>query len=168
MRASSENGENSEVGRQGDGHSFQECTQNHLHRLLGERKNDYWILLRFVIAPVERGTQEKATSSERDKNLFYQDSAKVQLHLCSFADKIMELNFQQFKLLFILRLPDLAQKDFLLFPDLQKLLGGNRFTSNQINAYFENLSESYFLHGIKYLDSRFEKCIELKEDYVEQ
>ena len=85
--------------------------------------------------------------------------------------KIMELKFEllhhpQYS-------PDLASSDFFLFPNLQKWLGGQRFTSNeevivQTDAYFENLSKSYFLDGLKKLEKRLEKCIELKRDYVEK
>ena len=42
--------------------------------------------------------------------------------------------------------------------------GGHRPT----DAYFKDLSKSYFLDGLKKLDKRLEKYIELKGDYVEK
>ena len=38
----------------------------------------------------------------------------------------------------------------------------------QKDAYFEDLPKSYFLDGLKKLEKRLEKCIELKRDYVEK
>jgi hypothetical protein len=66
---------------------------------------------------------------------------------------------------------DLAPRRFFLFP--KKLLGGERFASNEeviteIGAYFVEFDKSYFLEGLKKLESRWAKCIELKGDYVEK
>ena len=62
---------------------------------------------------------------------------------------------------------------FLYFQTLKKWLRGQRFTSNkegiaQTDAYFEDLPKSHFLDGLKKLEKRLEKCIELKGDYVEK
>ena len=38
----------------------------------------------------------------------------------------------------------------------------------QTDAYFGDLPKSYFLDGLKKLEKRFEKCLELKGDYVEK
>ena len=62
----SEEGEDGEIGRQGDSHGFLECTRNHLHRLLGKKINDNWSLLCVVIAPVKRRNQEKTSLFEKD------------------------------------------------------------------------------------------------------
>ena len=35
-------------------------------------------------------------------------------------------------------------------------------------AYFADLEKTYFLDGLKKLEHRWVKCIELKEDYVEK
>jgi len=69
--------------------------------------------------------------------------------------------------------PDLAPCDFFLFPNMKKWLGGKRFTSNeevidQTEAYFEEFNKSYFLDGLKKLEHRWTKCIELRGDYVEK
>ena len=52
-------------------------------------------------------------------------------------------------------------------------LGGKRFLSNEEiiaakNEYFEGFDKSYFLEGIKKLQYRYNKCIQLKGDYVEK
>jgi hypothetical protein len=64
-----------------------------------------------------------------------------------------------------------SPRRFFLFP--KKLLGGERFASNEeviteIGAYFVEFDKSYFLEGLKKLESRWAKCIELKGDYVEK
>jgi len=56
---------------------------------------------------------------------------------------------------------------------LKKWLGGKRFSSNEeaineTNAYFEELDKSYYSNGVKKLEHRWNKCIELKGDYVEK
>ena len=59
-----------------------------------------------------------------------------------------------------------------LFPNLKKWLDGQRFTSNKViaqtDAYFEDPPKFYFLYGLKNLEKRLEKCIELEGDYVER
>ena len=52
--------------------------------------------------------------------------------------------------------PDLAPSEFCLFPNLEKLLGGERFmvieeVIAQTDAYFEDLAKSYFLDDLKKL-----------------
>ena len=69
--------------------------------------------------------------------------------------------------------PDLASSDFFQFPNLKKWLAGQIFTAakeviNATNAYFEGFPKSYYSDGIKKLEYRLTKCIELKGDYVEK
>ena len=50
-------------------------------------------------------------------------------------------------------------------------LRGKRFLSNEEiiaakNEYFEGFDKNYFLEGIKKLECRYNKCIQLKGDYV--
>ena len=82
--------------------------------------------------------------------------------------KIMELKFELLQ-----HPPDLSPNDFFLFPNLKKWLVGQQFTSNeeviaQWDAYFEDITKSYFLDGSKKLKKRLEKCLELKGDYVKE
>jgi len=57
---------------------------------------------------------------------------------------------------------------------MKKWLGGKRFASNEeviaeTEAYlYKEFDQSYFLNGIKMLEYRWAKCIELKRDYVEK
>ncbi|KAG5342014.1 SETMR methyltransferase, partial [Acromyrmex heyeri] len=69
--------------------------------------------------------------------------------------------------------PDLASYDFFLFPNLKKWFGGKRFITREqliaeIDAYFERLDKSYYSDGLKKLENRWIKCIELKGDYVKK
>ena len=79
--------------------------------------------------------------------------------------KIMELKFKLLQ-----HPPYLAPSDFFCYQTWKKWLGGQRFTSNEViaqtDAYFEDLPKSYVSDGLKKLEKRLEKCIELKEDCV--
>ena len=66
---------------------------------------------------------------------------------------------------------DLTPCDFYLFSNMKKCLGAKRFTSNEeviaeTEAYFAEFYKSYFLDGLKKLEYRWTKCIEVKGDYV--
>ncbi|UYV79992.1 hypothetical protein LAZ67_18001342 [Cordylochernes scorpioides] len=68
--------------------------------------------------------------------------------------------------------PDLAPSDFHLFPHLKKSLSGIQFRSDEevidtVTSSFESLEISFFLEGIKALEHRWKKCIDLKEDYLD-
>ena len=52
-------------------------------------------------------------------------------------------------------------------------LGDNRFSSNEeiiavTNEYFKGFDKNYFLRGMKKHEYRYNKCIQLKGDYVEK
>ncbi|EFN89016.1 Histone-lysine N-methyltransferase SETMAR, partial [Harpegnathos saltator] len=69
--------------------------------------------------------------------------------------------------------PDLAPSDCFLFPNLKKRLGGKRFANNEevefaVDGYFEELDDSHYKQDIETIEHRWEKCIELKGDYVEK
>lgn len=69
--------------------------------------------------------------------------------------------------------PDLAPSDFHLFRFLKELLRGQKFDSDEnvihaIDDWCEGLHESFFLDGVKALERRWEKCVELSGDYVEK
>jgi len=56
---------------------------------------------------------------------------------------------------------------------LKKSLAGKKFASNEevvaaTEAYFADLEKTYFSDGLKKLEHRWVKCIELKGDYVEK
>ena len=65
----------------------------------------------------------------------------------------------------------LASLDIHLFPNLEKFLAGKKFASDldviaATNTYFEELDKSVYSDGIKALEHRWNKCIELHGDYV--
>ena len=64
----SEEGEDGEIGRQGDGHEFLGSRRTHLCRLLGKRTNDNWRVLCVVITTIERRNQEETSSFEKEKD----------------------------------------------------------------------------------------------------
>jgi len=69
--------------------------------------------------------------------------------------------------------PDLAPSDFFLFGNLKKNLRGKRFNGDNemqsaISDYFEGIDSDYFLNGLKALEKRWKKCIEVFGDYVEK
>ena len=63
--------------------------------------------------------------------------------------KINELKFEL--LLNAPYSPDLAPSDYFLFPNLKKWLSGQRFSNDE-----------------EVIEHRWEKCLELKGDYVEK
>ena len=63
--------------------------------------------------------------------------------------------------------------DFFLFPNLKKSLVGQKFKSNEKviaakEAYFADLQKTGFSDGLKKLEYRWVKCIELIGDYVDK
>ena len=69
--------------------------------------------------------------------------------------------------------PNLAPSDYFLFPNMKTWPGGKRFSSNEeiiaaTNKYFKRFDKHYFLESIKKLEYRYNKCIQLKGDYVEK
>jgi len=68
--------------------------------------------------------------------------------------------------------PDLAPSDFCLFPKLKLFLAGQRFSWNQeeiaaVEGYFAALAKNHYRDGIMALEHRWNKCISLKGDFVE-
>jgi histone-lysine N-methyltransferase SETMAR len=69
--------------------------------------------------------------------------------------------------------PDLAPSDFYLFPKLKLFLAGQRFSSNQeaiaaVERHFAALTKNHYRDRIMALEHRWNKCINLKVDYVEK
>ena len=61
----------------------------------------------------------------------------------------------------------------MCIPKLKLFLSGQRFSSNQeaiaaVEGYFVDLKENHYRDGITALEHRWNKCICLKEDYVEK
>ncbi|GBP74482.1 Mariner Mos1 transposase [Eumeta japonica] len=97
------------------------------------------------------------------KVLFHQDNARVHLFSHDGQNPRIEIRTATPSSIF----SRFSPCDYYLFPNLKKWLGGKRFESNEevineTNAYFESLEKTYYLEGIKKLEKRWTKCIELK------
>lgn len=69
--------------------------------------------------------------------------------------------------------PDLAPSDYHLFGNLKKHLRGQRFDDDDeltgvAEGWFEGQSSTFYRRGIADLPKRWDKCINLKGDYVEK
>lgn len=69
--------------------------------------------------------------------------------------------------------PDLAPSDFHLFPKLKENIRGIKFRDDDavvgaVEEFFETQGKSFFYDGIKKIEKRYLKCIELQGDYVEK
>ena len=107
---------------------------------------------------------------QKKKVLFHQDKAT-----CHKSMKTMvKLNELCFELLPNPPYsPDLVPSDYWLFVDLKKMLQGKRFGSNEDvlpknEAYFESKDESFYKKGIEKLEKRWNGCITLEENYVDE
>ncbi|KAG5318563.1 SETMR methyltransferase, partial [Pseudoatta argentina] len=139
---SSEEGEDREVGRKGDGHSFLRSTLYNSYRLPSVEANDYYaaLLNRF------NNILKKKRPHLAKKKVLYQDNVRV--HTCpapmaKFNKFCYELLPQP------TYSPDLALCDYFLFPNLKKWFGGKRYTTREqlivkTEAYFEGLDKSYY------------------------
>ena len=107
----------------------------------------------------------KSGPIRRKKVLFHHDNALAHTSAIATA-KLFNLRYEI--LPHVPYSPDLAPFDYFLFPNMKSSLGGKRFSTNEeiiaaINEYFD---KNYFLEGIKKLEYRYNKCIQLKGDYV--
>lgn len=114
--------------------------------------------------------KEKRPHLARKKVLFHHDNAPAHSSAIATA-KLVELRYEL--LPHPPYSPDLAPSDFFLFPNMKKWLAGKKFTSNseviaETEAYFADFDKSYYADGLKKLEYRWTKCIELKGDYVEK
>ena len=70
-------------------------------------------------------------------------------------------------------LPDLTPSDFCLFADLKRILQGKRFGSNEeviveTKAYFKAKDKSFYKKGLEILEKRWNECITLEGDYINE
>ena len=67
----------------------------------------------------------------------------------------------------------MAPIDYYLFADLKRMLQRKRFVSNKeviakTEAYFEAKDKSFYRKGIEILEKRWNECITLEGDYVDE
>ena len=68
---------------------------------------------------------------------------------------------------------DLAPSDFYLFADLKKMLQGKRFSSDDeviaaTEVYFEAKDKSFYKKGIESSEKRWNDCIAMEGNYVNE
>ena len=107
---------------------------------------------------------------QKKKVLFHQDNAPCHKSMKTMV-KLNELSFEL--LPHPLYSPDPAPSDYWLFADLNKMLQGKRFGSNEkviveTEAYFESKDESFYKNGIEKLEKRWNECIKLEGNYVDE
>jgi histone-lysine N-methyltransferase SETMAR len=105
---------------------------------------------------------------QKEKINFLQDNAPTHKSILEMG-KLRDLHHE------LLKHPpysqDLAPSDFYLFPKFKLFLAGQRFSSNQeaiaaVEGYFADLMKNHYRDGIMALEHHWNKCISLKEDYV--
>jgi histone-lysine N-methyltransferase SETMAR len=69
--------------------------------------------------------------------------------------------------------PDLAPSDFYLFRHLKKFLRGRHFRDNEdlqgaTEAWLGGRDKEFFEAGLVSLQDKWNKCIEVKGDYIEK
>jgi [histone H3]-lysine36 N-dimethyltransferase SETMAR len=69
--------------------------------------------------------------------------------------------------------PDLAPSDYWLFPELKKSLRGQRYSTFQhlatvVGKWISVKDGEWFAEGLRRLVDRWEKCVQLRGDYVEK
>lgn len=127
----------------------------------------------YYIALLERLKAEiakKRPHMAKKKILFHQDNAPCHKSIKTMA-KLHELNFEL--LPHPPYSPDLAPSDYWLFADLKKMLAGKKFRTNEeviaeTEAYFEAKDKSFYKSGIEMLERRWNDCVALDGDYVDE
>lgn len=136
-----------------------------------ERKKT--IAKEYYPALLDRFNEKMKISNKRPQMadravLFHQDNSPPHISIKAMA-KLNELKYD------LLRQPpyspDLDPSDYFLFPVLKRWLRGKRFTSLedvecQTDAYFEAVDG--FVKGIRMLEERWNKCIALEGNYIEE
>ena len=107
---------------------------------------------------------------KKKKVVFHQDNA--------VCHKLIALMAKLYELLF--KLPtnspyslDLDPSDYWLFTGLTRMLLGMRFGSNEVvisetEVYFDAKDKSFYKKGIEFLEKRWNQCITLEGDYVDE
>lgn len=125
---------------------------------------------KYYMALLVRLTEEianKRPQMKKKKVLFHQDNAPCHKSIATMAKLHFEL------LPHPPYSPDLASSDYYLFADLKRMLQGKRFGSNEeviaeTEAYFEAKDKSFYKKGIEMLEKRWNECITLEGDYVDE
>lgn len=122
-----------------------------------------------LLAQLKEALKEKRRGKLRKGILFLQDNAPAH-KATRTSDVLKDLGFKCIE--HPPYSPDLAPSDYFLFPNLKKNLKGKKFSedSEVISAaeqYFRDQDPDFYLEGLKMLEHRCAKCIQLKGEYVE-
>ena len=133
----------------------------------GETTGEYYSNL---LNRLDEKIREKRPGLQKKKIIFHHDNAPVHKSVLAMG-KSRDLHYELLE--HPPYSPDLAPTDFHLFPKLKIFLTGQRFSSNQeaiaaVEGYFADLTENHCRDGIMALGHRWNKCINLKGDYVEK
>lgn len=113
--------------------------------------------------------REKRPGLAKKKIIYLQDNAPAHKSVLTMA-KFNELKYELLE--HPPYSPDLAPSDYYLFRNLKEFLRGKHFSSNEeataaVEAYFAELPENHYRHGVELLEERWNKCIEVDGDYIE-
>jgi histone-lysine N-methyltransferase SETMAR len=123
-----------------------------------------------LLTRLDEKIREERPGLQKKKVIFYQDSAPAHESVLA-TGKLRDLHYELLE--HPLYSPDFAPSDFSLFPKLKIFLAGQRFSSNQeaiaaVERYFADLKKNHYRDGKMALEHRWNKCISLKENYVEK
>jgi len=121
-----------------------------------------------TITALREAIKEKRREKLSAGVLLLHDNAPVHMSAKSQA-AIRQCGFQQLN--HTPYSPDLAPSDYFLFRVMKKFLRCKRFSSDEevneaVTTWFEEQSKDFFSRGIKSVQQKWAKCIELLGDYI--
>ena len=130
-------------------------------------KSDYYMAL---LDRLSAEIKKKRPHMQKKKVLFHKDNAPCHQSMKTMF-KFNELSFEL--LPHTPYSPDLTPSDYWLFDDLKKMLQGKRFSSNKeviarTEAYFKIKDESLYKKDIEKLEKRWNECITLEGNYIDE
>lgn len=123
-----------------------------------------------TLKALREAIKEKRRGKLTSNVLLLHDNAPV--HMCEKAQTaIRDCGFQQLN--HPPYSPDLAPSDYFLFRNLKKFLRGKFFSSDEqvkeaVSDWFGDHEKEFYSKGIKSLQEKWTKCVELKGDYIEK
>ena len=109
-------------------------------------------------------------TNEEEKVLFHQDNAPYHKPIATMQN-YMNCTSNCSHIHPILQI--WAPSNYWLFSDLKRMLQGKRFGSNEeviseTEAYFEAKDKPFYKKGIRFLEKRWNQCITLEGDFVDE
>ena len=160
--------EDTTVSRQGHGLCILGHARNFAHRLSSEEPDDQQRLLHCLIGSIGRRNQEEKASHGKEETA-------VSTRQCTGPQVDENDGEIERSTIRIASTPPyslhLAPSDFYLFADLKKMLQG--FSSDDeviaaTEAHFEAKDKSFYKKGIESLEKRWNDCIVMEGDYVDE